>query len=287
MDTRTDVYSFGATYYHLLVGAPPFTADTPFNVLFKHKMEPLISPRHRNPAISERTSEILERCMAKSPEDRFPSFVELRDTLDPGASSTAPWEAHADAALARHLGRFEAERAGWLAPDAPAGELARFELGGRLLSVFHADLRDQAVEAFVSSDDEQLTMSGGVARALREGAGEGMVREAGRYPPVRPGRAVVTSAGDLPARFIFHGVTLTVGEGERVRPSRDLLAEILTSCFYHADALNVRSIALPLLGTGTGGFSREVCLDTLFRFLLRHLHHGVTAVEEARLVIFP
>src|SRR5262245_50215605 len=40
VDTRADVYSFGATFYHVLTGAPPFDGGTAFSILFKHKMEP-------------------------------------------------------------------------------------------------------------------------------------------------------------------------------------------------------------------------------------------------------
>jgi O-acetyl-ADP-ribose deacetylase (regulator of RNase III) len=74
---------------------------------------------------------------------------------------------------------------------------------------------------------------------------------------------------------------------DRLSPSRDLISEIMASCFYHADTLHVRTIAFPLLGTGVGGFSRAICLDTMFRFLARTLARGLTSVREARIVIFP
>jgi O-acetyl-ADP-ribose deacetylase (regulator of RNase III) len=75
-------------------------------------------------------------------------------------------------------------------------------------------------------------------------------------------------------------------EQQWVLPSRDLLAEILASCFYHADSLQIRSIAFPLLGTGAGGFPMDVCLDTTFQHLARAFLHGLTCVEEARIVVF-
>jgi O-acetyl-ADP-ribose deacetylase (regulator of RNase III) len=169
----------------------------------------------------------------------------------------------------------------------------------------------QEVDAIVSSDDEYLTMGGGVSMAIRGAAGPTLMdAETRKYVPVRPGRAVVTSAGELPARFVFHGVTLggtrpalaqpnrmvlldTVGyvtlgstRPTVVYPSRDLIAEIMTSCFYHADSLHVKTIAFPLLGTGVGNLSRIVCLDTMFRFLARMLLRGVTSVCEARIVLY-
>jgi O-acetyl-ADP-ribose deacetylase (regulator of RNase III) len=71
-----------------------------------------------------------------------------------------------------------------------------------------------------------------------------------------------------------------------VQPSRDLIAEIMASCFYHADTLDIRSIAFPLLGTGSGGFSKDVCLDAMCRFLARMLLRGLTCVQEVRIVLF-
>jgi O-acetyl-ADP-ribose deacetylase (regulator of RNase III) len=80
---------------------------------------------------------------------------------------------------------------------------------------------------------------------------------------------------------------VTLGSWERgwVVPSRDLLNDLLESCFYHADTLGVRSLALPLLGTGAAQFSPAVCLDTMFRFLSRKLTHGTTSVQEARVIL--
>jgi O-acetyl-ADP-ribose deacetylase (regulator of RNase III) len=130
-------------------------------------------------------------------------------------------------------------------------------------------------------------MDGGVSAAILRVGGPSIVEQARGQLPIRPGRALVTSAGDIPVRFIFHGVTVGFVGGQLVRPSRDLIAEIMASCFYHADSHEVRSIAFPLLGTGAQGFPRDVCLDTMFQFLARTFLRGLTAVREARIVIYP
>ena len=77
VDSRADIYSFGATFYHALTGTPPFEGKTTFSILYKHKTEPLQSPSARNPELSDRVCEVIERCLAKSPSDRFPSFAEV------------------------------------------------------------------------------------------------------------------------------------------------------------------------------------------------------------------
>src|SRR5262249_18507187 len=178
------------------------------------------------------------------------------------------------------------------------------------LKIVRGDLVEQEVEVIVSSDNFELTMSSGVSEAIRVAGGDAIAAEALRYIPVRPGRAVVTSAGSLPARFVFHaitnGATTDIHAASEaafqnpeqadeiihdvfdqwVLPSRDLISELLASCFYHADSCHVQTIAFPLLGAGGAGFSREVCLDTMFRFLARTLLRGLTSVREARIVLF-
>jgi eukaryotic-like serine/threonine-protein kinase len=292
VDTRADVYSFGATFYHALTGTPPFDGETAFTVLFKHKTEPLIPPQVRNPRVSGRLNELLERCLAKSPNDRFPSFAEVRRNLEETAL-TPPWLDWQDDGLGPHLARYQERRDVYLHRRDELTTPDEYYFGGdRRLTVLAGDMVEQRVDALVSSEDGHLTMgetvpnARGVAASLRRAAGEAYVTEARRFVPARPGRVIVTSAGELPARFVFHGITLEGPVEQRVCPSRDLISEILAACFYHADTLHVRSMALPLLGTGTGGFAQEVCLDTMFRFLARMLLRGLTSVREVRLVLY-
>jgi O-acetyl-ADP-ribose deacetylase (regulator of RNase III) len=300
IDTRADVYSFGATFYHALTGRPPFDGPTTFTVLYKHKTEPLITPRALNPEISQRTNDLLERCLAKSPSARFQSFADILKQLEPTPTVPLPWDASDDAELTPYLARYQVRRATYLSVVEPQWEDAHegkpFQEpeqysfpGGRSLLVARGNLVEQAVDAIVSSADQFLSMDWGVQEAIRERAGWVVYEEASRYVTkfgVRPGRAVVTSAGRLQARFVFHGVTHGYFRGERLRASRDLISEIMASCFYHADTLEVRSIAFPLLGTGAARLSKDVCLDTMFRFLARMLLRGVTCVSEARIILF-
>ena len=289
VDTRADIYSFGAMFYHALTGVPPFDGRTPFSILYKSKTEPLVSPRSRNPKLSGWISDFLERCLAKSPADRFQTFAEVLRQLEQLSSDAAsPWDTSNDPRSAPYLKTYKANRDSYLNGPPVEGECGRYEfLRGRLLRIIRGNLIDQKVDALVSSSFWDLPGDFGVSRDLLEAAGWEIRREATGLAPVRPGRVAVTSAGNLPARFIFHGVTDGMYARTWVAPSRDLIAEIMTSCFYHADSHNVQSIAFPLLGTGAAGFSRDVCLDTMFRFLVRTFLSGLTCVREARIVVYP
>ena len=162
--------------------------------------------------------------------------------------------------------------------------------GGRRIQLLDGRLEEQDAEAVVSSDGSHLEMGGGVSRALLRAAGAQLAEQARQFVPVRAGRVVVTPGGKLRARFVFQGVTIGWGVGPKgtpLLPSRDLISEIMAGCFYHADTLNVRRIAFPLLGTGAGGLPREMCLDTMLQYLTRTFVYELTTVQEARIVLFP
>jgi eukaryotic-like serine/threonine-protein kinase len=285
VDTRSDIYSFGATFYHILTGEPPFQGETSFTVMFKHKTEPLVAPQSRNPLLNPRLGECLERCLAKCPNDRFQAFNDVAAHIEPHFPALDPWSAADDPQVKRHLDRYRSRRDLYLGAGAGlSGPDTYVFPNGRTVRIGFGDLVREKADALVSSDDENLSMLGGVSAALRAAAGPDYFEQAQRLTPIRHGRAVVTPAGALSARFVFHAVT--TAPRLHARPSRDIVNELMESCFYHADTLGLKSIAFPLLGTGKGMLPPEVCLDTMFRFLARKFARGVTSVCDVRIVIY-
>ena len=81
-DRRSDIYSLGASFYHVLTGLPPFEAPTPVAVLMKHLHEPLVGIRERRPEIPSGVAAVIEKMMRKAPEDRYQSYEELLADLE-------------------------------------------------------------------------------------------------------------------------------------------------------------------------------------------------------------
>jgi len=93
IDYRADIYSLGATLYHLVTGRPPFEAESPTAVMHKHLREPLVPPDHINTALSAGISEIIEVAMAKRREDRYNSMRDMLEDLRAVARGEPPLHA--------------------------------------------------------------------------------------------------------------------------------------------------------------------------------------------------
>jgi len=77
VDARSDLYSLGATVYHLLAGRPPFTAESPIAVVMAHIREPLPPLAGLRPDLPAGLCHVVERLLAKDPAARFATPQEL------------------------------------------------------------------------------------------------------------------------------------------------------------------------------------------------------------------
>jgi formylglycine-generating enzyme required for sulfatase activity len=90
IDVRTDIYSLGATFYHMLAGQTPFSGTTAAAVITKHLMEPLAPVHSINPKISEKLSRIIWKMMQKDRAARYATPAELLVDLELVAQGSEP-----------------------------------------------------------------------------------------------------------------------------------------------------------------------------------------------------
>lgn len=153
------------------------------------------------------------------------------------------------------------------------------------IELVQGDITQQQVDAIVNAANSSLMGGGGVDGAIHRRGGPEILAEcrrirAERYPQGLPtGRAVATSAGRLPARWVIH----TVGPVfSRTEDRSALLASCHTESLRVADELGARSVAFPAISTGVYGYPVQLAAPVA----VRAVREADTNVELVRFVLF-
>ncbi|MGL4942446.1 MAG: macro domain-containing protein [Thermoguttaceae bacterium] len=147
------------------------------------------------------------------------------------------------------------------------------------IHVVEGDLLDQSVECIVNAWNRNiipwwLLLPQGVSGAIKRRGGYSPFRELAKYGPIPLVKAVHTTAGKLPFRGIIHvaGINMLWFATEKsIRVS-------VRSALKLAMELGYRSIAFPLIGAGTGGFSQQKTLDMIHEEIERSEFDGEVVI---------
>ena len=156
-----------------------------------------------------------------------------------------------------------------------------FTFGEKTITIIFGDITKVAADALVSSDDNHLTMSGGVSMAIRDAGGETIWEESRKYIHSEVGTAVVTSAGNLSAKYVLHALVIDYDTDEW--PDVKIVQNAVKSCLEQADQFGCRSIAMPALATGAGGLSSKAAAQAVIYILLQYLPS--ISIQEVKIVL--
>jgi O-acetyl-ADP-ribose deacetylase (regulator of RNase III) len=144
-------------------------------------------------------------------------------------------------------------------------------IGSCKLDLVHGDITQQSTDAMVNAANRQLAGGGGVDGAIHRGGGPSIMAETReKYPQGCPtGEAVITGAGQLPARYVIHTVGPIWRGGKQGEP--DLLASAYRRSLEVAVDHHCQSVAFPSLSTGAYGYpldlAARIALRTVMAFL--------------------
>lgn len=130
-----------------------------------------------------------------------------------------------------------------------------YRYGDLYLVSYTGDITHARTDAVVNAANSGLWMGAGVAGAIKRAGGAEIEREAVAQGPIEPGEAVITTAGNLPARHVIHAA----GMGQDLRTSAELIERSTLSSLRLARDHNLSSIVFPAIGTGVGGFPLDQC----------------------------
>jgi O-acetyl-ADP-ribose deacetylase (regulator of RNase III) len=151
--------------------------------------------------------------------------------------------------------------------------------------LLEGDITEQEVDAVVNAANSSLMGGGGVDGAIHRKGGPTILEEckqlrATDWPDGLPtGKAVATTGGNLPARWVIHTVGPVYAKSE---DRSDLLAGCHTESLRIADELGAKTVAFPAISTGVYGYPLEEAAPVA----IGAVRDANTDVDEVRFVLF-
>jgi O-acetyl-ADP-ribose deacetylase (regulator of RNase III) len=149
------------------------------------------------------------------------------------------------------------------------------------IHIEQGDLTGYRVDAIVNAANNDLILGGGLAGAIRRVGGPSIQDECDTLGPIPLGDAAVTSAGNLPCRYVIHQASMRLGG----KTSSETLESSTRAALRLAEERRITSVAFPAVGTGIAGFPVRDCAEIMLREVLRHLQ-GPTDLKDVYFVLF-
>jgi O-acetyl-ADP-ribose deacetylase (regulator of RNase III) len=159
---------------------------------------------------------------------------------------------------------------------------------GKTLRLVIGDITNMRVDAIVNAANSQLRGGGGVDGAIHRAGGPTLMRELDQIRKesgtCATGGAVVTTAGALPAQYVFHTVGPIYQDGKHNEP--ELLANCYRKCLELAEEHGVRSISFPAISTGAYGYPADEAARIAIGAIVEHLRRSDAGVREVLFVLW-
>lgn len=150
----------------------------------------------------------------------------------------------------------------------------KVKINKTILELTQGDITDLDTDAIVNAANTALQLGGGVAGAIRRKGGPKIHEECNKIGGTHVGGAVITTGGNLKAKFVIHAVGPRHGEEHEDEKLKDATLNSLIL----ADKNNLKSIAFPAISTGIFGFPKDRCATIMLSTTVAYLE-GPTKLE--------
>ncbi len=158
----------------------------------------------------------------------------------------------------------------------------RLQINVTVIQLQQGDITRVAADALVNAANSRLAGGGGVDGAIHRAGGPRIMAECRRIGGCPTGSAVITGAGNLPARWVIHAVA-PIYRG--TAQDAVLLRSAYATSLRLADDAGCRSVAFPSLGTGAYGYPPAAAAPIALRAVADHIHSG-TALTSVLFVLY-
>jgi O-acetyl-ADP-ribose deacetylase (regulator of RNase III) len=166
--------------------------------------------------------------------------------------------------------------------------MKKITVDGSTLSLVQGDITKQTTEAIVNAANSSLMGGGGVDGAIHRAGGPAILEECkqirakiGRLPT---GEAVITTGGNLPAKYVIHTVGPVWKGGSKGEP------ELLRNCYRNslkcAKEKGIKTISFPSISTGVYGYPVDKAARVAIKAIIDFLSENPGIIDEVAMVLF-
>lgn len=136
-----------------------------------------------------------------------------------------------------------------------------------VIELAQGDITEMDTDAIVNAANAALQLGGGVAGAIRRKGGPKIQEECNKIGGTFVGGAVITTGGNLKAKYVIHAVGPRYGEGDEDKK----LKNATMSSLKLADKHSLKSIAFPAVSAGIFGFPKDRCAKIMISNTIQYL----------------
>lgn len=159
---------------------------------------------------------------------------------------------------------------------------------GKSLQVMQGDITQVPVDAIANAANSDLAGGGGVDGAIHAAGGPAIMKELSEIRAAQrtcpPGSAVATSAGHLPAKWVFHAVGPRYHGGNNGEEAT--LRSAYRACLDLAEEKGVDYISLPSISTGIYGYPVDLAAPVALGEVATHLRSPDSKLQRAVFVLY-